>query len=53
VMLAAERSETGPQVLVLTGPAAQGVVDLAVHALQAHPDVAGPVTALRVEELGG
>ena len=53
VVLAAERPETGPQVLVLTGPAAQGAVDLAVHALQAHPAVAGPVTALRVEELGG
>ena len=53
VMLATERPETGPQVLVLTGLVAQGAVDLAVHALQAHPAVAGPVTALRVEELDG
>ena len=51
VVLAAERPETGPQVLVLTGPATQSVIDLAVHALQAHPVVNGAVTTLRVEEL--
>jgi len=42
---------TGPQVLVLTQPVQQGTMDLALHALQAHPSVAGKVTALRVEEL--
>jgi homoserine dehydrogenase len=52
-MLAAERPGTGPQVLVLTGPAAQGTVDLVVHALQAHPAVADAVTTLRVEALAG
>jgi homoserine dehydrogenase len=51
VVLAAERPETGPQVLVLTGPATQSAIDLAVHALQAHPAVNGAVTTLRVEEL--
>jgi homoserine dehydrogenase len=51
VVLAAERPETGPQVLVLTGRAAQSVIDLAVHALQANPAVNGAVTTLRVEEL--
>ncbi|QSI31154.1 homoserine dehydrogenase [Variovorax sp. RKNM96] len=51
VVLAVERPETGPQVLVLTGPATQSVIDLAVHALQAHPAVNGAVTTLRVEEL--
>jgi homoserine dehydrogenase len=53
VMLAAERPGTGLQVLVLTGPAAQGTVDLVVHALQAHPAVADAVTTLRVEALAG
>jgi homoserine dehydrogenase len=53
VMLAAERPGMGPQVLVLTGPAAQSTVDLVVHALQAHPAVADAVTTLRVEALAG
>jgi homoserine dehydrogenase len=51
VVLAAGQPETGPQVLVLTGPAAQSAIDLAVHALQASAAVAGAVTTLRVEEL--
>ena len=42
-----------PQVLVLTDAVAQATVDLAVHALAAHPAVAGPVVALRVELLEG
>ena len=42
-----------PQVLVLTDAVAQATVDLAVHALAAHPAVAGPVAALRVELLEG
>ncbi|RID97674.1 homoserine dehydrogenase [Simplicispira hankyongi] len=44
---------TPPQVLVLTGAAAQATVDLAVQALAAHPAVAGPVVALRAEMLEG
>ena len=44
---------SGPQVLVLTDAVAQCTVDLAVHALAAHPAVAGPVVALRVEVLKG
>ena len=40
-----------PQVLVLTDAVRQATVDLAVHALAAHPAVAGPVVALRVEIL--
>jgi len=40
-----------PQVLVLTDAVAQAAVDLAVRALGAHPAVAGPVVALRVEDL--
>jgi len=44
---------TAPQVLVLTGAAAQATVDLAVQALAAHPAVAGPVATLRVEMLEG
>jgi len=51
VVLAAERPGVGPQVLVLTGPVSQGVLDLAVHALQARAEVAGPVVTLRVEAL--
>lgn len=39
------------QVLVLTDAVAQATVDLAVHALAAHPAVAGAVTTLRVEML--
>ncbi|BEP94327.1 homoserine dehydrogenase [Acidovorax sp. A79] len=42
-----------PQVLVLTDVAAQSTVDLAMHALAAHPAVAGPVVSLRVEMLEG
>jgi len=38
-----------PQVLVLTDIAEQAAVDLAVRALGAHPAVAGPTVALRVE----
>ncbi|MBJ2154384.1 homoserine dehydrogenase [Variovorax sp. IB41] len=52
VVLAAQE-KTGPQVLVLTGPAPQGEIDLAVHALQASAAVAGAVTTLRVETLAG
>ena len=54
VELACEKSAglgAGPQVLVLTDAVAQATVDLAVHALAAHPAVAGPVAALRVEML--
>jgi homoserine dehydrogenase len=42
-----------PHVLVLTDAVAQATVDLAVHALAAHPAVAGPVVALRLELLEG
>jgi homoserine dehydrogenase len=42
-----------PQMLVLTGAVSQSTVDLAVLALAAHPAVAGPVVALRVELLEG
>jgi homoserine dehydrogenase len=42
-----------PQVLVLTDAAPQAAVDLAMHALAAHPAVAGPAVALRVEMLEG
>lgn len=51
--LAGERRPggSGAQLLVLTERAAQAAVDLAVHALAAHPAVAGPVVALRVEAL--
>lgn len=54
VALATEKSlppGSGAQVLVLTDAVAQATVDLAVHALAAHPAVAGPVTTLRVEML--
>ncbi|KLN56524.1 homoserine dehydrogenase [Variovorax paradoxus] len=51
VALAAAQPGMGAQVLVLTQPVRQGTMDLALHALQAHPLVAGKVTALRVEEL--
>jgi homoserine dehydrogenase len=53
VALAAERPGIGPQVLVLTGPVAQGTLDLAVHALQARSEVAGVVATLCVELLEG
>ncbi|MDH4417113.1 MAG: homoserine dehydrogenase [Acidovorax sp.] len=56
VELAREKSTpagAGPQVLVLTDVVAQGTVDMAVHALAAHPAVAGPVVTLRVEMLEG
>ena len=46
-------ASSGPQVLVLTDAATQATVDLAVHALAAHPAVAGPVVTLRVEVLEG
>ncbi|RSZ39988.1 homoserine dehydrogenase [Variovorax beijingensis] len=51
VALAAAQPGMGAQVLVLTQPVRQGAMDLALQALQAHPSVAGKVTALRVEEL--
>ena len=51
-LVAAAQPGSGPQVLVLTQPAQQGTMDLALRALEAHPSVAGKVTALRVEELG-
>ncbi|QGW82010.1 homoserine dehydrogenase [Variovorax paradoxus] len=51
VVLGAGLSGTGPQVLVLTQPVQQAAMDPAVNALQAHPAVAGAITALRVEEL--
>jgi homoserine dehydrogenase len=53
VALAAEKPGVGPQVLVLTGPVAQGTLDLAVHALQAQAEVVGEVVSLRVEGLEG
>jgi homoserine dehydrogenase len=40
-------------VLVLTDEAPQGALDLAVHALQALPEVAGPCVQWRVELLAG
>ena len=54
--LAAEKPRplgSGPQVLVLTESVVQSTVDWAVHALAAHPAVAGPVVTLRVEMLEG
>jgi len=45
--------DSGPQVLVLTDAVAQSTLDLAVHALTAHPAVAGPVVTMRVELLEG
>ncbi|MDP4075636.1 homoserine dehydrogenase [Acidovorax sp. A1169] len=54
VALAADKAlppGSGAQVLVLTDTVAQATVDMAVHALAAHPSVAGPVTTLRVEML--
>ncbi|MEJ8810611.1 homoserine dehydrogenase [Variovorax ureilyticus] len=53
VVLATERPGIGAQVLVLTAPVAQGALDTTARMLQAHPVVAGAVTTLRVEELGG
>jgi homoserine dehydrogenase len=41
----------GPQVLVLTQPMRQDALDLALRALEAHSQVAGKITVLRVEEL--
>lgn len=51
VALAAGQAGTDPQVLVLTQPVRQAELDLALNTLQAHPAVAGAITALRVEEL--
>ncbi|WPH22575.1 homoserine dehydrogenase [Variovorax paradoxus] len=51
VALAAAQPGMGAQVLVLTQPVRQGAMDLALHALQAHPSVAGKVAALCVEAL--
>lgn len=51
VTLAAGQPGIDPQVLVLTQAVRQAEMDLALHALQAHPAVAGAVTSLRVEEL--
>ncbi len=53
VTLAAEKPGVCPQVLVLTGPVAQGMLDLTVHALQARAEVSDPVVTLRVESLEG
>ena len=41
------------QVLVLTGESPQGTMDLALDALQALPEVAGPCVQWRVEPLAG
>ena len=46
-------TDTARQVLVLTDEAPQGALDLAVHALQALPEVAGPCVQWRVELLEG
>ncbi|HNN17341.1 MAG TPA: homoserine dehydrogenase, partial [Giesbergeria sp.] len=46
-------TDTARQVLVLTDEAPQGALDLAVHALQALPEVAGPCVQWRVELLAG
>jgi homoserine dehydrogenase len=51
VALAAQTDGAGPHVLVLTASVPQGVLDLAVHALQSYAEVSGAVTSLRVEEL--
>jgi len=51
LVLANGPAEAAPQVLVITESALQGAVDLALHALQTSPVVAGPVIALRVETL--
>ncbi|QFZ85811.1 homoserine dehydrogenase [Variovorax paradoxus] len=51
LVLANGPADAAPQVLVITESAVQGAVDLALHALQASPVVAGPVVALRVETL--
>lgn len=51
VALAAAQPGMGAQLLVLTQPVRQGTMDLALHALHAHPSVAGKVTALCVEAL--
>ncbi|WPH16235.1 homoserine dehydrogenase [Variovorax paradoxus] len=51
VALAAAQPGMGAQVLVLTQPVRQGEMDLALHALQAHPSVAGKATTLCVEGL--
>ena len=49
----ADSTEDARQVLVLTDEAPQGALDLAVHALQALPEVAGPCVQWRVELLAG
>ena len=46
-------AEDARQVLVLTNEASQDTVDLAVHALRALPEVAGPCVQWRVELLAG
>ncbi|MDP9968789.1 homoserine dehydrogenase [Variovorax paradoxus] len=51
VALAAAQPGMGAQLLVLTQPVRQGTMDLALHALEAHPSVAGKVAALCVEAL--
>jgi len=51
LVLANGPAEAAPQVLVITESALQSAVDLALHALQTSPVVAGPVIALRVETL--
>ena len=49
----AGHTDEARQVLVLTGEAPQGAIDLALHVLQALPEVAGPCVQWRVELLEG
>ena len=49
----AGHTDEARQVLVLTGEAPQGAIDLTLHALQALPEVAGPCVQWRVEPLAG
>ena len=49
----ADHPDEAHQVLVLTGEAPQGAIDLALHVLQALPEVAGPCVQWRVELLEG
>ena len=51
LVLANGPADAAPQVLVITESVLQSAVDLALHALQTSPFVAGPVIALRVETL--
>ncbi|NUN63021.1 MAG: homoserine dehydrogenase [Burkholderiaceae bacterium] len=49
----ADHPDEAHQVLVQTGEAPQGAIDLALHVLQALPEVAGPCVQWRVELLEG